>query len=348
MLSEIKHMLIYFMWYLKNGNTGYFKSYFHEKIIGVSIQSSMLQGEMQKRDYGDFFVLKHKMCDKKCLLFVKPHVDFLDFVGKAACFENIFAIFKLGYDDLENIKSRRYGNCSNPKKNNKIYRNAENSNFVGGETVTENGIVYEKNYKYFGFSSDFFPIKTETQKKRFLNGYYSLMVNYLLNNLEWAKTPTTSYEYLNKIIGNLSKKTYPFSIFLLNNMQSQEFYSFSPGQCKFVVCRGVEAYVNIILFILTFIIIVCLYMLFKIWVAAQPVTPLITPTELDCCKVAHFKDILPRKFTNCIICLADFEENSVCRILNCNHYFHKRCVDPWLKNLAAQCPYCRNLVKFVI
>ncbi|KAK9688927.1 hypothetical protein RND81_09G022600 [Saponaria officinalis] len=44
----------------------------------------------------------------------------------------------------------------------------------------------------------------------------------------------------------------------------------------------------------------------------------------------------------CAICLDDFEEGEVCRVLvNCSHMFHSKCVDDWLTN-NQKCPNCRS------
>ncbi|KAI3994093.1 hypothetical protein MKX01_012350 [Papaver californicum] len=44
----------------------------------------------------------------------------------------------------------------------------------------------------------------------------------------------------------------------------------------------------------------------------------------------------------CSICLADYKSNDMLRLLpDCNHLFHLKCVDPWLK-LHPTCPVCRT------
>ncbi|KAI8603257.1 hypothetical protein EDD21DRAFT_42590 [Dissophora ornata] len=44
--------------------------------------------------------------------------------------------------------------------------------------------------------------------------------------------------------------------------------------------------------------------------------------------------------TSCSICLCDYEDLEELRHLPCNHYFHKECVDEWLK-LKRTCPLCK-------
>lgn len=45
---------------------------------------------------------------------------------------------------------------------------------------------------------------------------------------------------------------------------------------------------------------------------------------------------------NCLICIDKFKINEYKRSLpKCNHYFHKKCIDKWLKKCAS-CPVCRD------
>lgn len=46
----------------------------------------------------------------------------------------------------------------------------------------------------------------------------------------------------------------------------------------------------------------------------------------------------------CPICIVDFEEGDDLRVLPCEgkHRFHQSCVDPWLLELSASCPICRQ------
>ncbi|XP_022766044.1 RING-H2 finger protein ATL70 [Durio zibethinus] len=46
--------------------------------------------------------------------------------------------------------------------------------------------------------------------------------------------------------------------------------------------------------------------------------------------------------TCCSICLADYKSSDTLRLLpDCNHLFHVKCVDPWLR-LHPTCPLCRT------
>ncbi|KAK9164120.1 hypothetical protein Syun_005022 [Stephania yunnanensis] len=47
------------------------------------------------------------------------------------------------------------------------------------------------------------------------------------------------------------------------------------------------------------------------------------------------------KSTGCVICLNEFVLGQSCRVLQpCNHIFHERCVNKWLKKKRT-CPLCR-------
>ena len=45
--------------------------------------------------------------------------------------------------------------------------------------------------------------------------------------------------------------------------------------------------------------------------------------------------------TRCTICLADFLEAEVVKLLPCRHSYHRDCIDPWLVNHCNSCPVCR-------
>ena len=46
---------------------------------------------------------------------------------------------------------------------------------------------------------------------------------------------------------------------------------------------------------------------------------------------------------SCSICHEDYKIKEFKRELNCKHYFHKKCIDKWLKNNLS-CPVCRHLI----
>ena len=44
----------------------------------------------------------------------------------------------------------------------------------------------------------------------------------------------------------------------------------------------------------------------------------------------------------CAICQDEFQEGYFKRVLKCEHTFHKKCVDKWLKKGNIRCPMCRK------
>ncbi len=47
--------------------------------------------------------------------------------------------------------------------------------------------------------------------------------------------------------------------------------------------------------------------------------------------------------TKCSICIEDFLDESILKILNCRHSFHTNCIDGWLQ-YHASCPMCRKII----
>lgn len=46
----------------------------------------------------------------------------------------------------------------------------------------------------------------------------------------------------------------------------------------------------------------------------------------------------------CRVCLSEFEDGEKIRKLQCDHVFHKDCLDTWLQQYCATCPLCRTKV----
>jgi hypothetical protein len=45
---------------------------------------------------------------------------------------------------------------------------------------------------------------------------------------------------------------------------------------------------------------------------------------------------------DCLICMENYKMNEYKRVLpRCKHYFHKKCIDKWLKKKSS-CPICRD------
>mmetsp|Transcript_23097 Transcript_23097/g.74286 ORF Transcript_23097/g.74286 Transcript_23097/m.74286 type:complete len:303 (-) Transcript_23097:124-1032(-) len=60
--------------------------------------------------------------------------------------------------------------------------------------------------------------------------------------------------------------------------------------------------------------------------------------------VPYAQGLIPEgEDASCAICLTDFEDGEQLRQLPCRHYFHKACIDDWLR-INATCPRCRAVV----
>jgi hypothetical protein len=46
----------------------------------------------------------------------------------------------------------------------------------------------------------------------------------------------------------------------------------------------------------------------------------------------------------CPICLDSLQLGEYKRILECNHCFHKKCIDKWFKKDHSECPMCRKVI----
>lgn len=58
--------------------------------------------------------------------------------------------------------------------------------------------------------------------------------------------------------------------------------------------------------------------------------------------VDSYNSELKTKATECLICLGDFVEGEKVRVLpKCNHGFHVKCIDTWLRSHSS-CPTCRQ------
>ncbi|CAM9239071.1 unnamed protein product [Phaeothamnion confervicola] len=43
----------------------------------------------------------------------------------------------------------------------------------------------------------------------------------------------------------------------------------------------------------------------------------------------------------CAVCLDDYEEGDVLKVMPCGHAFHAACIDPWLRDKSGRCPMCK-------
>jgi hypothetical protein len=64
-------------------------------------------------------------------------------------------------------------------------------------------------------------------------------------------------------------------------------------------------------------------------------------------KKLHLKKVKeadPVTNIECSICLDHFKKNEFYRLLDCNHHFHKKCIDRWIKKDHNDCPMCRTKI----
>ncbi len=47
---------------------------------------------------------------------------------------------------------------------------------------------------------------------------------------------------------------------------------------------------------------------------------------------------------SCAICVEDFKNKDILRVLPCKHFFHIKCIDEWLTNHSDVCPLCKSQV----
>ncbi|GLJ55455.1 hypothetical protein SUGI_1190760 [Cryptomeria japonica] len=88
-----------------------------------------------------------------------------------------------------------------------------------------------------------------------------------------------------------------------------------------------------------------------LWPEFQEIHSPISPTSGEMIKnslpVITFR-IVAEKLTDseedfgCAVCLSSLKEDDEIRELcNCNHIFHRNCLDKWIDNYQDTCPFCR-------
>jgi len=75
-----------------------------------------------------------------------------------------------------------------------------------------------------------------------------------------------------------------------------------------------------------------------------------TREEIESLKIMKFVDLSKKKDNiykpgkPCDICLEEYEDQEDILILECNHYYHCKCIKQWLSNNRNVCPICKKSV----
>ena len=63
--------------------------------------------------------------------------------------------------------------------------------------------------------------------------------------------------------------------------------------------------------------------------------------------------VVPQKYDkklhsslDCIICTDSYIENELVCVLSCNHFFHEKCIEEWIK-YKNECPICRTNIPII-
>lgn len=72
-------------------------------------------------------------------------------------------------------------------------------------------------------------------------------------------------------------------------------------------------------------------------------TPL-SETELAQLETKKFSDLTAtqKEDAKCAICMTEYSDSESVRIMQCKHFFHQECIDPYLAKYNNKCPICRE------
>ncbi|KAM0679356.1 hypothetical protein BDAP_000223 [Binucleata daphniae] len=119
--------------------------------------------------------------------------------------------------------------------------------------------------------------------------------------------------------------------------------------CKMYMVDKIQNRLLILFYLILISFLVVLYLTLRVYLNVQrKKDPVITDLELDTCKVMKYREINEKQLEECLVCMENYTSEDNIRVLHCEHYYHKKCIDPWLLNKSARCPYCRTLIKIDI
>ena len=105
-------------------------------------------------------------------------------------------------------------------------------------------------------------------------------------------------------------------------------------------------FVYICLFFLVMASLTIMYILVSVYSEKDPIC---LPGTLERCPISVYSLIRNKEMCQrCMICLDEFNEKDECRILGCGHFFHTKCVDPWLEYKSSRCPLCSQHLDLAI
>jgi hypothetical protein len=77
----------------------------------------------------------------------------------------------------------------------------------------------------------------------------------------------------------------------------------------------------------------------------EDVKVILQKKELDKHTTLKYKNVasdLKTAHPRCSVCMEEFTETALVRRMQCNHVFHKKCIDKWLLEYNYKCPMCRT------
>ncbi len=69
---------------------------------------------------------------------------------------------------------------------------------------------------------------------------------------------------------------------------------------------------------------------------------IVSEDEINKITLMEYNKVNNKKELGCVICQENFENDDKVRVLQCEHIYHKECIDNWLGNHSYKCPTCRS------